>query len=65
MEKYIFECVYPAVRHYLNLRLPIKHTEKEFYHKFFSLLQKSVSYAKKDNHFENVKDLFKDIKKIP
>ena len=65
MEKYIFECVFPAIRYYLNLRLPIKPSEKEFYFKFFALLQKSVTYAKKDIHFENAKELFKDIKKIP
>jgi hypothetical protein len=49
----------------VSLRLPIKHSEKEFYHKLFALLQKSVTYAKKDIHFENAKELFKDIKNIP
>jgi len=38
MEKYIFDHVFPALIHFLNLRLPIKPNQKEFYKKLFVIL---------------------------
>ena len=65
IEKYIFEICYPAISNYLGLRLLINPSDKEIYMNFFVLIQKSVSYCKKDLHFENAKKLFKIIKSIP
>jgi hypothetical protein len=65
MEKYIFDFVFPALTHFFNLRLPIKPTQKDFYKKLLIIIQKSVTFAKKDIHFENAKNLFKLVKRIP
>ena len=62
MEKYIYDIVFPAIQHYLELKIPIKEANKEFFFKFFNILQKSVSFATKDQHFESAKQLFKSIK---
>ena len=62
MEKYIFDVVFPAVQHYLELKIPIKPEQKDFICKFFVILQKIVSFASKDQHFESAKQLFKSIK---
>ena len=60
MEKYIFEEVFPALGSFFDLRLPIKNkNQPDFYQKLLSIIQKTVSYARKDNHFENSKILFK------
>jgi hypothetical protein len=55
MEKYIFDVVFPATQHYLELKIPIKPDQKDFFVKFFSMLQKIVSFASKDSHFESAK----------
>lgn len=64
-EKYMFDVVFPAITHFFELKLPIKGSQKEFYNSLLSAIQKSVSYCKKDQHFENAKIMFKSIKKIP
>ena len=55
MEDYIFNTVYKALESFLNLRLPIKLTEKDFYKRLFLVIQKAVCFAKKDQHWENAK----------
>ena len=65
IEKYIFEICYPAISNYFDLRLLINANDKEEFINFLGLIQKSVSYCKKDLHFENAKKLFKTIKSIP
>ena len=65
MEKYIFDIVFPAIMHYLELKIPIKPDQKDFFLKFFSILQKIVSFCNKDQHFERAKQLFKSVKQYP
>lgn len=48
MEAYIFETVFPAVANFFELRLQIKPKETEFFKKLFLIIQKSVSFAKKE-----------------
>lgn len=38
MEFYIFDVVFPAIQHYLELKIPIKPDQKDFFIKFFSML---------------------------
>lgn len=65
MEKHIFEIMFPAIKHYFNLRLPIKQEQIQDYDKFFVMLQRAVSFAKKDSHFEASRDLFQALKGFP
>jgi len=38
MEDYIFNTVYKALENFLNLRLPIKSTERDFYKRLFLVI---------------------------
>ena len=38
MEDYIFNTVYKALESFLNLRLPIKSTERDFYKRLFLVI---------------------------
>lgn len=38
MEKHLFEICFPAIKHFFNLRLPIKTEQIHYYDKFFSVL---------------------------
>jgi hypothetical protein len=65
MEHYVFDIVFPALKNFFDLRLSIKPAQKKFFNQLFVVIQKVVSFSKKDSHFEKSDLLFKTIKKIP
>lgn len=65
MERYVFEVLFPALQHYLELKIPIKDDKKPFFFSLFAMIQMIVSFASKDIHFEKAKSLFKSIKQFP
>ena len=65
MEHYVFNVCFPALKNYLNCKLPIKTEQEEFYKNLFQLVLKIISFASKDKHFQNSGELLETIKELP